>query len=289
MKKKNQFLRKSISAIALGLCVIMSPAAGRPVNAETQETVYIDENFEGYEVGTIIESGKETAPEPVDKGQLVYSAGNRTNGGCWNYAKAQKTDENMFLDISENRYANSNRGIKIAFQPTAVMPTVDELRKAETILECSMDIRSTKQFIWNGFGKMPVTTDWRTVRAIIDPVNNLQYVLISDTDNHLISSEFSELTATGFTGADFCEEIGSGNAAEMIAQLDNIKIVEKQTDLGFVTFVVKCGEQALEDATITIDEMTLKTDAEGCVKVVLPNGTYEVETSKAGYRGVLFN
>ena len=279
--RKMKMLRKSILSLVLALSMVVSPLSAfglDTVKAEGTETVYIDENFDSYDAAEIIRStgnDVEAAPESVTLGQLVYAAGHRGNGSLTCVASIAGDDTGKYLNIAEDGYATSSRGISFTFNYTETVPTVAELAAAGTLLELSMDVTTTGVITLTGFGDIPVVTDGH-VQAIIDAAANKQYVIITDADGKLVSSSSAALTATGFTGATFY-------VANTNAQIDNLKVVQKSVDLGAATVTVKDGDAALADVEVTIGSHKLTTDANGQVVLVLPNGTHTVTATKPGY------
>ena len=263
---------------------IIPPSAQNLVLTAAEEKVYIDENFDACESGEIIRSagkpaGAEAAdpmPDPVSIGQLVLRAGQRGNGPLNCFAGIAEADGGKYLDINEDGYATAGRGISFTFNyGEEQLPSVSELQSAGAVLELGMDVSSTQGFTINGFGTVPAVTGVR-VRAVIDAVSNMQYVIMTDGEGNLVSSSVQPLTATGFVGAEFYE-------ADTKAQIDNIRVVSKAADLGLVTVSVKDGENALADADVTVGAVTVKTNAAGEAMFALPNGTYSVKASKTGY------
>lgn len=239
------------------------------------ETIYFEEDFdgEGITVGEIIRSGTATAPAPVTVNKMVWSAGNRS-GGITCIASIQEADNNKYLDIYEERFATSNRGVSFVFQYDEALPAVDTLKSESKILELSMDVTSTQTFEVTGFGTMPVASGAH-VRAIIDAENGKQYVIVTDS-NGLVSSSIADLTSAGFTGATFYNEYTE-------AQIDNIKVASKSADVRLVTVTVKNGELPIEGAEVAIGAVKVQTDASGEAVFALPDGSYSVEASKEGY------
>ncbi|MDO5396629.1 MAG: hypothetical protein Q4G33_01750 [bacterium] len=114
------------------------------------------------------------------------------------------------------------------------------------------------------------------LRAIIDPANGAQYIIITDTEGNVLSSSVAPLTATGFTGATFY-------TANTSANIDNLKVEVKDSDVGIAEVNVKNGDNALEGADVAIGSIVKTTDSNGKVQFALPNGTYDVTASKSGY------
>ena len=112
--------------------------------------------------------------------------------------------------------------------------------------------------------------------AIIDTANNKQYVIVTEQGGELVSSSVADLTATGFTGANFY-------AGATEATIDNLKVEQKAADVSLVTVAVKDGGNGLEGAEVTIGALTGTTDANGNAVFALPYGTYEVNATKSGY------
>ncbi|MGN0164014.1 MAG: hypothetical protein ACI4EA_10635, partial [Candidatus Ornithomonoglobus sp.] len=114
------------------------------------------------------------------------------------------------------------------------------------------------------------------LKAVIDPDNNKQYVIITAADGTLVSSTVADLTATGFTGAEFFT--GAGNF-----DIDNIKVSVKDADAGILTVKVTDGDAALAGATVTVGTLSGVTNTNGEAVFALPNGDYTVTASKSGY------
>ncbi|MGM9936552.1 MAG: GDSL-type esterase/lipase family protein, partial [Candidatus Ornithomonoglobus sp.] len=114
------------------------------------------------------------------------------------------------------------------------------------------------------------------LKAVIDPANNKQYVLITAADGTLVSSTVADLTATGFTGAEFF--VGAGNF-----DIDNIKVSVKDADAGILSVKVTDDGSALADAAVTVGTLSAVTDTNGEAVFALPNGDYTVTASKSGY------
>ncbi len=243
------------------------------------DNVYIDEDFEGYEAGEIIRAvGNDVtaAPNPVEKGQITYYAGRRTNAALINcIASITNGNDGQCLDINEDGYASSGRGISFTFNYAKSIPSISELRNEGALLELSMDVTSTQNFEITGFGEVPAVSEAH-VQAVIDAVNNKQYLIITKANGDLILSSVKDLTSTGFTGATFY----TNNTK---AQIDNLKVMSRSADIGLVTVTVKDGSNAIAGVDVTIGEYTIQTDASGKAVFALPNGTYSVEASKAGY------
>ena len=256
--------------------------------------VYVDEDFESYDVGTVISMGKTEAPTPVTKGKITYAAGNRKDGANTTSSIVETEDEiNKYFYVNSDGYSTSGRGISFTFTSDAGIPAVAELA-ANDVLELSMDVSSTTNFELTGFGSMPVVpaetfevagtgSEKTTVeklshaRAIIDKANNKQYIIVTNSSGEVISSTVSDLTATGFTGATFYE-------ANAKVKIDNLKVEKKAADTGIVNVTVKDKDgKPVADTTLTIGKTKYTTDANGVATIALPNGEYTVVATKSGY------
>ena len=83
-------------------------------------------------------------------------------------------------------------------------------------------------------------------RAIIDKANSKQYILVTDAAGRVLVSTIEELTATGFTGMQFY-------APNTKASIDNLKVEQKASDIGLVTFTVKDKDgNPVDGATVAI-------------------------------------
>lgn len=246
-----------------------------------ENEVYIDENFDNYETGTIIASVGSTVendPDPVTKGDIIYAAGRRNNGPINNSASISSDGK---LSVVSDSYATGGRGISFTFADTAEIPNVSELA-SDSVLEMSMDVLATNSFTITGVGDITtddLTTTEKTVhlRVILDGTANQQYVIVLDSEGNILSSRNAELSASTFTGVSFF--IGTGSYT-----IDNLKVESKAKDVGMVSFTATDSSSVpLEGVSITIGGMTIVTGAEGIASSVLPNGKYEVTAAKSGY------
>lgn len=275
-----QAAEKSMEDAAVGYSLNGSEnAALAAALTVAEEKIYINEGFEGYTAGEIIRSAGNSvssAPDSVDMGQIIFHAGRRSNGPINCITSVKEADGGKYLDIDEDGYATSGRGVSFTFDyGEDPLPSVAELQSAGLLLELSMDVTSTQQFEITGFGNIPAAAEAHA-QAVIDAVNNKQYVIVTDGDGQLFSSSVAELTATGFEGAAFY-------TANTKAQIDNVRVMQKAADMGLVTVTVKDGETALAGAEVTVGAYTVTTNAAGEAVFALPNGTYTVEAAKTGY------
>ena len=234
---KKRILKRSLP-FALSLSMVVSPLANVSLvaHAEGEETVYLEENFDGDEYASYVEqnviaSGSGTgsvAPDPVTIGNIVYAAGNRGNG-TMDCDASIKTGNYLYID--SDGFSTNRRGISFTFNYEETLPTIEDLATLGNILELSMDVTSTggnfgltdfttgydaKKYIYYNDGTyVPAGTDGN-VRAIIDAANEKQYLLITDAEGKLVSSYDLDLTATGFTGVSVWE----GNTD---VSIDNIR------------------------------------------------------------------
>ncbi|MCH5212007.1 MAG: hypothetical protein J1G06_03250, partial [Oscillospiraceae bacterium] len=240
-----------------------------PPTEDPNTTVYINEPFD-YADGEIIRSAGndvENAPDPVTKGDIVYTAGRRANGAINCYASIS----NGALYISSPGESTNSRGIGFSFAESAGVPTVDALADGE-VLEMSFDIAATQTFTVTGYGEI-TTADLNggtKVRIILDKSANKQYLIVLNSADQVVNSKIADLAATTFTGMTFYH--GSGTHT-----IDNLKVVKKAADTGILNIT------AVSETTISIGAATFTTNAEGALTIAVPNGTYEITASKSGY------
>lgn len=119
--------------------------------------VYVDEDFDSYDVGTIIKSaGKDVdvAYDPVTKGKITYAAGRRTNGPMNSSVSIAENGSNKYMYVDSDGYATSGRGISFTFTSDAGIPAVSALGEND-VLELSMETEATTEFELTGFGTIP--------------------------------------------------------------------------------------------------------------------------------------
>ncbi len=220
--------------------------------------VYVDETFDSYETQEIIAAGTENAPDSVTLGSLIFNAGNRKSGMACK-ASVAAADDNKYLSIDEDAFATAGRGVKFEFAESANIPTADSIA-AGSLFELSMDVFSYSRGVETGanykpfsneilgFGEIPELKDMTNVkfRAIIDKANSKQYILVTDAAGRVLVSTIEELTATGFTGMQFYAPLTK-------ASIDNLKVEQKASDIGLVTFTVKDKDgNPVDGATVAI-------------------------------------
>lgn len=247
-------------------------------------TIYINEKFDSYEAGQIIKANgndKEAAPDPVTKGDIKYTAGYRSNATAINDSASITEGGELYIyeDIATN-----GRGIGMTFADSANIPAVAELVDGE-VLELSAKVKATQTFTVVGFGTitkedLTTTTDYVKIRAILDKSANKQYLIVTDTKGKVLSSRIAALTATTFTGLTFYDGTGS-------YYIDDLRVVSKTADTGILNFTVTdSGDESsagLAEATVSIGNIAFTTGSDGTLSAALPNGTYTVAASKAGY------
>ena len=246
-----------------------TPTPTAPPTEDPNTTVYINEPFD-YDNGEIIRSAGndvENAPDPVTKGDIVYTAGRRANGAINCYASI--SDGKLY--ISSPGESTNSRGIGFSFAASAGVPTVDALADGE-VLEMSFDIAATQTFTVTGYGEI-TTADLNggtKVRLILDKSANKQYLIVLNGEDKVVNSKIADLAATTFTGMTFYHGAGTHT-------IDNLKVVKKAVDTGILNITTE------PETTISIGAATFTTNAEGALTIAVPNGTYEITASKSGY------
>ena len=119
--------------------------------------VYVDEDFDSYDAGTIIKSAGndvDTAYDPVTKGKITYAAGRRANGPMNSSVSIAENGSNKYMYVDSDGYATSSRGVSFTFTSDAGIPTAAELGEND-VLELSMETEATTEFELTGFGTIP--------------------------------------------------------------------------------------------------------------------------------------
>ena len=253
----------------------------------TDPNVFLDENFESYDVATFWTNIKDETSSH-DLGNLTIEKNHVGDKSDGTQAAIATESSNKYLHFVASAFATSERGNRIKFDKLG-LPNVTTLDDGKALVFTFKSRITTEGWAVTITGVEPkikagengfVSGEWADVTVVIGK-DKKGYMAVK-SGGKTVSSDF---TLSGDTLTSITLYEGNSNN-KWTLDLDDMKIaIADKPYTGEATITVKGSdtEAGLDQATVEICGQSLTTGSDGTAKITLPEGTYDYTASMTGY------